>query len=147
LLDFLRIKAAHDRHAWQLRPLCWTHEILVTQGRFDGALIWQQQGESLTQSLFAKDREELQRLEQTHGLRLASISERVRERFESPMEVDRLCALVEPAMEHEDGSEADRYFDELRREVDSLTANPSGSGIDIPIWLSRLEQEVQRVQA
>jgi hypothetical protein len=146
LLDFLRVKAAHDRHIWQLRPLYWTHEILVAKGYLKAAWMWQQRGELLTQSLFAKDREELERLEKTHGLRLPSISERVREKFETPMEIDRLCALVEPAMEHEDLSEAARFFEQLRREVDALTANPSGSGVEIPLWLSRLEQEVQRVQ-
>ncbi|HEV2946778.1 MAG TPA: hypothetical protein VGX70_05345, partial [Gemmataceae bacterium] len=147
LLDFVRIKAAHDRRVWQLRPLYWGHEILVAKGHWRAALLWQQRGELLTRSLFAKGREELERLEKTHGLRLASISERVREKFETPMEMDRFCALVEPAMEYEDRSEAARYFDQLRRQVDSLSAHPSGSGMEVPNWLSRLEQEVQRVEA
>ena len=147
LLDFLRVKAAHDRHIWQLRPLYSTHEVLVAQGRWGTARIWQERGELLTNSLFARDREELERLEKAHGLRLASISERVREKFQTPMEIDRLCALVGPAMEHEDASEAARHFDEIRQQIDFLTANPSGSGIDLPVWLSRLEQEAQRVKA
>src|SRR5262249_32305223 len=109
--------------------------------------LWQERGELFTNSLFAKDREELERLEKAHGLRLASISERVREEFQTPMEIDRLCALVEPAMENENRSESARHFDELRRQIDFLTANPSGSGIDLPVWLSRLEQEAQRVKA
>jgi hypothetical protein len=62
------------------------------------------------------------------------------------MEVDRLCALVDPAMDDEDRSEAARHFVELQRQVNSRTANPSGTGIDLPYWLSRLELEVERVR-
>jgi hypothetical protein len=145
-LDFLRVRAGHDRHAWQLRPLQWTHEILVARDRIGAAAIWQERGALLTNSLFAKDVEELDRLEKTHGLRLPSISERVREKFEATMEVDRLCALVDPAMDDEDRPEAALHFAELRRQVDSRTANPSGTGIDLPYWLSRLEKEVEGVR-
>lgn len=146
LLDFLRVKAGHDRHRWQLRPLHWTHEILVANQRSGAARLWQQRGSLLTQSLSTKDLEELERLENTHALRLPSISEKVREKFENSMEVDRLCALVEPAMAEEDRVEAARHFAELRRQVDSRSANPSGAGIDLPYWLSHLEHEVARVR-
>jgi hypothetical protein len=155
LLDFLRVKAAHDRHHWQLRPLLWTHEILVANHRFGAARLWQQRGSLLTHSLSAKNVEELERLEKTHGLRLPSISEKVREKLENSMEVDRLCALVEPAMlnpksenrdpEFEESENPD--FSELQRQINSLTANPVGTGIDLPPWLSRLESEVARVRS
>src|SRR5205823_14633673 len=29
LLDFLRLKASYDRHAWHLRPLLLVHEVLA----------------------------------------------------------------------------------------------------------------------
>lgn len=146
LLDFLRVKASHDRHRWQLRPLYWTHEVLVAHGHLGAAHLWQQQGSMLTQSLSTNDLEVLDRLEKTHGLKLPSISEHIRERFGSTMEVDRLCALVESAMEDEDRAVAANYFAELQRQVDSRTASPSGTGIELPDWLSRLEHEVARVR-
>ena len=33
LLDFLRLKAGYERHAWQFRPLVLAHEVLARHGR------------------------------------------------------------------------------------------------------------------
>ena len=63
------------------------------------------------------------------------------------MEIDRLCALVEPAMKEADKEQGNPRFAELQRELDSLTSKPSGAGVDLPLWLRRLEQEVQRVRS
>ena len=46
LLDFLRLKAQYDRHAWQFRPLVLAHEVLARHGRPSTALRWE---ESLVQ--------------------------------------------------------------------------------------------------
>jgi hypothetical protein len=147
LLDFLRVKTGYDRHAWQLRPLEWTHEVLVRKDQMEAARIWRQRGSLITLYLATKDLEELDALQKKHGLRLASVSERLNEKFEMPMEIDRLCALVEPAMKEADKEQGNPRFAELQRELDSLTAKPSGAGVDLPLWLRRLEQEVQRVRS
>jgi cobalamin biosynthesis protein CobT len=97
--------------------------------------------------LAAKDLEELDRLEKKHGLRMASVSERLNEKFEMSMEIDRLCALVEPAMKEADKEQGNPRFAELQRELDSLTSKPRGAGVDLPLWLRRLEQEVQRMRS
>src|SRR5260370_1132743 len=41
LFDFLRIKAAYERHAWQQRPLVLVHEILARQGRDGAGELWE----------------------------------------------------------------------------------------------------------
>ena len=63
LLEFLRLKAVYERHAWQIRPLVLAHEVLARRGRDAAAVRWEQ---SLTQ--FTRERanrllEELARLE------------------------------------------------------------------------------------
>jgi hypothetical protein len=157
-LDFVRAKAGHDRHRWQLRPLHSTHEILVAHHRLGAADLWRQRGAMLTKPLSAKDHEEIERLEETHGLRIASISERVREPFEAGMEIDHLCALVEPAItglksasRNPNSQRTEQWIEdeflELQRRIDSLTTNPTGTGIDLPEWLARLGQEVRRVRS
>jgi uncharacterized protein (DUF1786 family) len=100
----------------------------------------------VTSYLAAKDLEELAELEKKHGLRLATISDRLQEKFEMPMEIDRLCALVEPAMNEKNDSERRQRFANFQRQLDSLVTKPSGAGGDLPPWLHRLEQEVQRVR-
>ena len=62
------------------------------------------------------------------------------------MEVDRLCALVEPAMKEVGNPKESRRFADFRRQLDSLTTQPGGAGVELPLWLRRLELEVQRVR-
>ena len=55
--------------------------------------------------------------------------------------IDRLRAMVEPAM---DGDDARRHasFNALEHEIAELVSEPHGSGLDVPDWLSALEDEV-----
>jgi hypothetical protein len=147
LLDFLRLKATYERHAWQLRPLEWAHEVLVRKDQPNAARIWRHRGSLVTSYLASKDLEELDGLEKKHGLRLASISDLLQERFEMSMEIDRLCALVEPAINEADSQGESQRFADFQRQLDSFPTQPGGAGVDLPIWLRRLEQEVQRVRS
>jgi hypothetical protein len=86
-------------------------------------------------------------LEQARGVHLGTVMDRLNERFVKPLALDRLCALIEPAM-GEARRDGDRpAFARLRTEVEAFTATPTGVGLDVPAWLRRLEMEVQRVQA
>jgi hypothetical protein len=147
LLDFLRLKAVYDRHAWQFRPLVLAHEVLARAGRDRAAVRWQEQMAQLTGRLAQQHLDELARLEQVSGVRLSTIRDRLGEVFLKPLALDRLCALIEPAM-----VEARRPGDRpalarLRTELKACTETPTGVGLDVPFWLRRLEAEVQRVQA
>jgi hypothetical protein len=145
LFDFLRLKASYDRTAWRLRPLTLVHEVLA---RHDGATaaLWRVQVEQLTRESANQHLHELAQLERRHGIRLATIADRLEERFVKPMAIDRLCALIAPSMR-----QARDRFDRdepcpLEEELRPLADTPSGVGLDVPPWLTRLEQELQRVR-
>src|SRR5205814_392674 len=70
----------------------------------------------------------------------------IHERFVKPLAVDRLCALIEPAMEEARQESKPRSFSELQRELKPLVSSPTGAGLDVPEWLRRMEEEVQRVR-
>jgi hypothetical protein len=147
LLDFLRLKAVYERQAWQFRPPVQVHEVLARQGRSRAAVLWQEAFAHLVRDSAARFLEELTRLEQTHGVRLRTISDRLYERFVKPLTLDRLCALVSPAMEEPRGPEAAAAFARLEEELRKQAATPTGVGLDVPQWLRQVEAEVQRVRA
>ncbi len=147
LLEFLRLKALYERHAWQFRPLVLAHEVLARRGRDMAAVRWEHSVARFTQERAARHLEQLARLERARGIHLGTVADRLNERFVRPLALDRLCALMEPAMD-EARREGDRpAFPRLRKEVEAFTATPTGVGLDVPAWLRRLEMEVQRVQA
>jgi hypothetical protein len=148
LLEFLRLKVAYERHAWQFRPLVLAHEVLARRGRGRAAVLWEQSLTAFTRDLARQHLEQLGRLERARGVRLGTISDRLHEGFVKPLALDRLCAGVEPAMLEARGESGERTaFERLQRELQAYTATPFGVGLDVPYWLRRLEMEVHRVQA
>ena len=147
LLDFLRLKAAYQRHAWRLRPLLLVHEVLAHHNRADLAVSWQEAFETLTRDLADQYASRLGELEKEHGMRLRTVADLVQERFAKPLALDRLCALIEPAMLQARELEPGRAFTRLQRELEPFTANPTGVGLDVPQWLRRLAEEVESVRA
>jgi hypothetical protein len=147
LLDFLRLKAAYDRHAWQFRPLVLAHEVLARRGRARAAVLWEGSLTGFTREAANLHLEHLARLEAARGVRLGTVGDRLHERFVKPLALDRLCALIEPAMEEARRAGDRPAFDRLREELRTFTAAPTGVGLDVPFWLRRLELEVRRVQA
>jgi hypothetical protein len=148
LLDFLRLKASYDRYAWQFRPLVQAHEVLARTGRETAAVRWEEALTRLTRDLADRHLEELAHLQRSHGMRLGTIADHLQERFVKPLALDRLCALIEPAVEEAGaGQESSTAFVRLQEEVRSYTATPTGVGLDVPAWLRRLALEVQRVRA
>jgi hypothetical protein len=147
LLDFLRLKAAYERGSWHFRPLVLAHEVLARQGRNEAAVLWEQALTRLTNELADQHLQQLGRLERARGVRLGTVSDRLNERFIKPLALDRLCALVEPAMLQAEPGEAGPAFARLREELQAYTATPTGVGLDVPFWLRRLELEVHRVEA
>jgi hypothetical protein len=147
LLEFLRLKAVYERLGWKLRPLVLAHEMLARRGRRQAAVLWERWVTHNTRDEAAKYLDQLAHLERSRGVRLGTVSDRLNERFVKPLALDRLCALIEPAME-EARREGERpAFARLREELAAYTATPTGVGLDVPFWLRRLEMEVHRVQA
>ena len=62
------------------------------------------------------------------------------------MAIDRLCALVGPALRQARDQLGDEAPCELEEELRPLADTPSGVGMDMPPWLMRLEAELARVR-
>jgi hypothetical protein len=147
LLDFLRVEASYDRVAWNLRPVVIAHDVLVRAGRAEAAELWRQMVAQRSGSVADEHVERLERLMVKYGMRLPSIVDRIGERFVKPLAVDRLAALVRPAMEELRAGRATPSFDVLQEEIQPFTREPSGIGFDVPAWLEVLEAEVFRIRS
>jgi hypothetical protein len=145
LVDFLRLRAAYDRVAWNLRPVVMAHEILVRQNRPAAAELWQQALADRTSEAADANQASFEALCDQYGIRLPSIAERLSERFTRPVAIDRVRALVPPAMEAA-ASANSAPFDALEVEIESLAREPAGAGLDVSDWLSALEEEVSIVR-
>lgn len=145
LFDFLRLKADYDRDAWRMKPIVMVHEVLARRHGAAAAL-WRSQVEELTRENADEFLEDLGELQKEHGMRMATIVDRLEERFVRPMALDRLCALVEPAMaQAKDFLDTDKACP-LEDELEPFAARPSGVGLDMPPWIQRLEDELERVK-
>jgi hypothetical protein len=147
-LDFLRLKAAYERAHWNLRPVIMAHEMLVRRGRSEAAELWRRALVERTSEIADRLMRRLERLQKQYGMRLPTVADRIAERFVRPLDADRVLALVRPAMEEaRTNDEANRpAFVQLAQEIDELTAEPTGAGLDVPDWLAALEDEVDMVQ-
>ena len=81
-----------------------------------------------------------------YGMRLPSVAERLGERFVQPLMIERIRALVEPAMAQWNDEEQSDAFRLLEEEVAQFTSEPSGVGFETPAWLEALELEVDGVR-
>jgi hypothetical protein len=140
-VDFLRQRAAYDRVAWNLKPVVWAHEILVRHHREAASEMWRQAFAERTSDAADLHIRRLAMLGSEYGMQLPTISDRLNERFVRPLVIDRLRAMVEPAM-NGDGKRSDASFELLETEIADLASEPHGAGLDVPDWLSALEDEV-----
>jgi hypothetical protein len=146
LLDFLRLKTGYDRYAWHLRPLALVHEVLARR-QGSAARLWQARFERVTAPEADRQLQRLATLERSHGLRLRTVADHLQERFVKPLALDRLCALVPPAMESAGRPEGNEVLARLEQELQPHLESPTGVGLDVPHWLQRLEATVQQQRA
>ena len=147
LLDFLRLQANYDRVAWNLRPVVLAHEVLVRCGRAEAAEMWREAVAQRTAEVADEHLRRFRRLSQRYGMRLPSIADSLGERFVRPLAIDRLRALVRPAMDELHGGRNLVSFGRLEEEISQFTEEPTGVGFDVPAWLEALEQEVEDIQS
>jgi hypothetical protein len=140
-VDFLRQRAAYDRVAWNLKPVVWAHEILVRQGREEAADMWRQAFAERTTDAADTHIARLNALASQYGMQLPTIADRLSERFVRPLVIDRVRAMVEPAMNGR-GEARREAFAALEQEIAELASEPHGAGLDVPDWLTALEDEV-----
>lgn len=152
LLAFLRLKASYERVAWNLKPVVLAHEVLVRNGRGAAAELWRRSLAEKTSEIADWHLARLDELVQQHGMRLASVADRLGERFVQPLDLGRVRALVAPAMiaaqetSASDSADDDTPFNRLTTEIDEFLQSPTGAGIDLPPWLASLEEEVEAIE-
>lgn len=147
LLDFLRLRMEYDRISWNLKPVVWAHEILLRRGEVKAAQSWRK---ALTERISHEASRHLKRLaelQRKYAMRMPTVADRLAERFTQPLAIDRVRTLVEPAIaevRRRDGKCP--TFRLLEREAAVLTREPTGVGLDLPVWLVALEEEVEQAR-
>ncbi len=143
MLDFVRVRVAYDRVAWNLRPVVLAHEVLVRNGRNEAAQLWRRMLADRIGAEADRYQRELEMLQEQYAMRMASVAERLNERFLVPMTIDRMRALVKPAVDQVGQAGPHHSFEILEEETALLMREPTGSGVEAPSWLLALEQEVE----
>jgi len=146
LLDFLRLRASYERLAWNLRPVVLAHRVLVRCGRHEAAEIWRQAVTERTAPVAAEHLNRFERLCKRYGMRLPSIAESLSQRFVRPLEIDRLCALLRPAIDELRNGHEPAALRQLEAEIARFTQGPPGAGFELPRWLEALEQELEQAR-
>jgi hypothetical protein len=139
------LRAGYDRVAWNLKPVVMAHEILVRQNRPVAAELWQRALAERTAETADATLARFDALCDAYGFRLPSIAERLSERYTRPLAIDRVKALVGPAVAAANSGET-APIEALQREIASLAQEPAGAGLDLPDWLAALEEEVSAVR-
>ena len=147
LLDFLRLRCRYDRICWNLKPVIQAHETLVRKGKHDSADLWRQALQEKISDEADLFLNQLAELQESYAMKMPTIADRLNERFVRPIAIDRICALVAPAVQLARQENDHSLFDQLEEEIAELTEEPSGVGLDVPTWLIALEEEVERVRS
>ncbi|MBI3838793.1 MAG: hypothetical protein HY288_12780 [Planctomycetia bacterium] len=149
LLDFLRLRVHYDRVAWHLKPVLIAHSILVRRGRSGAAEMWRRALAERTAELADTLQSRGAELRKKYAMRLPTVTDRLAERFTRPLTIDRVRALIKPAMDEvrqrqNPTDPPGSAFELLEQETEELTQEPTGVGLDVPAWLLSLEQEVEQ---
>jgi len=147
LLDLLRVKASYQRFAWTIKPVNLAHEVLVRRGRMAAAELWRRAVAQKTADVADWHLKRWQELTRQYGLRLPTIGDLLAERFVRALAIDRVQALVRPAIDERRRGEMHTTFNLLEQEIAEFTDHPRGAGLDVPTWLQALEEEAERILA
>src|SRR5690606_3491242 len=89
---------------------------------------------------------QLGELQRKYAMRMPTVADRLQERFTRPMTVDRMRALVGPAVRRfRHTGRTSPEFELLIEECKLMMEQPTGVGLDVPQWLDALEDEVDSV--
>ena len=146
-LDFLRLRVRYDRVCWNLKPVFWAHEVLVHTGCQRSAIQWRRALSERVNNEADAYLEKLAKLQKTYAMMMPSVADRLNERFLKPMTIDRMRALIRPAMRQlrSGDQQQSRAFDLLVQELHMMMREPTGVGLEVPAWLMVLQEEVDRV--
>src|SRR5262249_6868769 len=122
------------------------HEILVRRGQDEAARLWRQALAERISDEAEQYLKQLAKLQKQYAMRMPTVADRLNERFVRPMAIDRIRALVEPAMQEARRGGPAPVFEVLEEEIDQLSREPTGVGFDVPAWIVALEDEVDRAR-
>ncbi len=145
-LDFLRLRAAYDRAAWNLTPIALLHRVLVDLGHHEAAAHWQNEVAARTRPLADHFRKTYADLCRRYGMQLVSVADRINERFVRTLQVDRLRGLVGPAMQQKRSGQPPEAFQRLQRELAPFLSEGGGAGFEMPEWLETLVEQVEQAE-
>ncbi|MFM7136657.1 MAG: hypothetical protein ACKO1M_06260 [Planctomycetota bacterium] len=143
LLEHLRLKSEYDRITWTLRPVSMAHRVLARRGVADAAAAWRARMRDETQETALGLVQRLAALEGAWGVRLASVSDRIRRPFTAALEQDELEALVPAAVAELVEGRPAGAGDRLEEKAAEFLGVASGSGVEVPEWLDRLGSAVE----
>ena len=143
-LDFLRLRSRYDRICWHLKPVVWAHRILVCRQANGVARMWRRSLNERVGKEADKYLEMLHELRSKYSIQMNSVGRRLEGRFAHQLQIDRLRALVEPAMARPRTKDSQKAFDLLQHETQAFLRSTNGVGVDLPEWLAELESEVQQ---
>jgi hypothetical protein len=146
-LDFLRLKASYERVAWNIKPVIMAHEVLVRRGKAAAAELWRRSVAQRTSDVADMHLRRMAELSKQYGLRLPTVADRLNERFVRTLAIDRIRALIRPAIEEVRRGAPPIAFELLEQEINEFAEHPTGAGLDVPAWLLALEQEANLVLA
>ena len=144
LIDFLRLRSRYDRVCWNLRPVNLAHETLVRRNQTYAAVLWRLAITERIQPEADRYLKQLKQLQRRYSIRLHSVADRLQERFTHPLTIDRMRALVGPAIQDAKQNRHSPSFEALQSEAAKLTQEPTGAGLETPMWLAALEEEAER---
>ena len=92
--------------------------------------------------------EELTKKENRSSVRLRTVRDRLEERFILPLEIDRAAAQVGPAAEAARNGEGEENpaFVRLLVAMSPLRETTTGVGLEVPVWVRRLEEALRRTR-
>ncbi len=145
LIDFLRLRSRYDRVCWNLRPVNLAHETLVRRNQTYAAVLWRLAITERIQPEADRYLKQLKQLQRRYSIRLHSVADRLHERFTHPLTIDRLRALVGPAIQDAKHDRHSPSFEALESEAAKLTEEQTGAGLETPMWLAALEEEAEQM--
>jgi hypothetical protein len=131
-----------------MRPLALAHEVLCKRDNDALALRWREFIMDKTAGLAEDLLDRLGALEIRHGVRLRTVRDRLEERFLLPLEIDQASARIASAAEaaRSGQGEDNPAFTRLKIAIEPLAGNVSGVGLDVPVWIRRLEEALRQTR-
>ena len=146
LLDLLRLRAQYDRIDWNVAPVAQIHEVLVRHGLSVAAERWRCELAERTEEIAGQLLARLAALEREYGMKLPTVADRLHERFVRPLAIDLRGVLVRPAIEELRRGRPSAAFEKLEQEIDEISPEPTGVGLDVPAWLEAFEDEAEQAR-